>query len=167
MPKKYTEDVSKPLFAIRSWKTPYEMKKIARDVRVPYNKLIKNIFLLNNKFLWPGMYKRGCLEQPASETSWERKKASEIMSSLHDVILTVSSPHKVTRYLSYPHWTPPFPPSPPPPIQQGGGLALLPILSFQNKFISEPNKKVTNINPNPTWSRTAKKTIGAEVKNTL
>lgn len=69
VPKKYTEDVSKPLFAIRSWKTPYEIKKIAKDVRVPYSKLKKKIFLLNNKFVWPGMYKRGYLLQLVSETS--------------------------------------------------------------------------------------------------
>ena len=50
VPKNDTEEFSKPLLAIRSLKTPYEMKKIANDVRVPYNKLMKKIFLLNNKF---------------------------------------------------------------------------------------------------------------------
>ena len=50
VPKNDTEEFSKPLLAIRSWKTPYEMKKIANDVRVPYNRLMKKIFLLNNRF---------------------------------------------------------------------------------------------------------------------
>ena len=69
VPKKYTDDVSKPSFAISSWNAPYDKKKIANDVRAPYNRLRKKIFLLNSRLVWPGTYNRGYLEQPFSETS--------------------------------------------------------------------------------------------------
>jgi len=35
VPKKDTEEVSKPSLDIRSWKTPYGKKKMAKDVKVP------------------------------------------------------------------------------------------------------------------------------------
>ena len=69
VPKKYTDDVSKPSFAISSWNAPYDKKKIANDVRAPYNRLRKKIFLLNSRLVWPGTYNWGYLEQPFSETS--------------------------------------------------------------------------------------------------
>ena len=51
VPKKDTEEVSKPVLAISLLKAPYDKKKMANDVRVPYNKLRKKIFLLNNWFV--------------------------------------------------------------------------------------------------------------------
>lgn len=72
VPKKDTEEVSKPSLTISFLKAPNDRKKMAKDVRVPYNKLRKKIFLLNNWFVWPGMYKRGYLLQLLSETSWNQ-----------------------------------------------------------------------------------------------
>lgn len=69
VPKKDTEEVSRPSLDISFLKAPYGTKNIAKDVRVPYSKLRKKIFLLNSWFDWPGIYKRGYLEQPFSETS--------------------------------------------------------------------------------------------------
>lgn len=168
VPKKYTEDVSKPIFDIRSWKTPYEMKKIARDVRVPYNKLKKNIFLLNNRFFWPGMYKRGYLEQLVSETSWKRKKEkpSELVAAC--LAHTMFFPHD-SLLPSLPTLVLPLPPSHNTTSRRSffATNSVSAFLSAQNKFHNETNKNVSNIIPIPTWSRTAKNTIGAEVKNTL